>query len=75
MPLMDDPITQDGLVDNHVYVVHSMVKNGLDWNVTLRNPWGTNTGVGEGKDTASATMTVSLKLLVDTGGLESFDYN
>jgi len=73
--LMGDPITQDGLVDNHVYVVHSIVKNGLDWNVTVRNPWGTNTGVGEGKDTASATMAVSLKLLVDTRGLESFDYN
>jgi hypothetical protein len=66
------PIPQDGLVDNHVYSVLSLAKNGTDWKVTLRNPWGTNIGVGEGKDTASATMTVSLDSLVTTGGLESF---
>jgi hypothetical protein len=66
------PIPQDGLVDNHVYTVVSLVQAGTNWNVTVRNPWGTNMGVGEGKDTASATMTVSLDSLVKTGGLESF---
>ena len=66
------PIPQDGLVDNHVYAVVSLARAGTDWKVTVRNPWGTNIGVGEGKDTASATMTVSLQSLVTTGGLESF---
>jgi hypothetical protein len=67
------PITQDGLVDNHVYTVMSMTqaKSGA-WTVNLRNPWGTNTGVGEGKDTKSALISVSLQTLVDTGGLDSF---
>jgi len=66
------PIPQDGLVDNHVYTVVSMALNGTDWNVTVRNPWGTNMGVGEGQDTKSATMTVSLRNLVATGGLKAF---
>ncbi len=66
------PIPQDGLVDNHVYTVLSIARVGRDWKVTLRNPWGTNMGVGEGKDTESATMVVSLQNLVTTGGLESF---
>jgi hypothetical protein len=65
-------IPQDGLVDNHVYAVVSLTQSGTDWKVTLRNPWGTNMGIGEGRDTASATMTVSLLNLVNTGGLESF---
>lgn len=65
-------IPQDGLVDNHVYTVVSLTQSGTDWRVTVRNPWGTNVGVGEGRDTASATMTVSLANLVDTGGLEAF---
>jgi peptidoglycan hydrolase-like protein with peptidoglycan-binding domain len=72
--LTNAPIPQDGLVDNHVYMVISMTQNGLDWNVRLRNPWGTNNNVGEGRDTASATLTVSLRTLVDTRGLESFDF-
>ncbi len=66
------PIPQDGLVDNHVYTVVSITQLGLDWRVTVRNPWGTNMGVGEGMDTASATMTISLQSLVVTGGLEAF---
>jgi hypothetical protein len=70
--LTNAPIPQDGLVDNHVYTVISLVQNGTDWKVTLRNPWGTNMGVGEGKDTSSATITISLQSLVSTGGLESF---
>lgn len=64
---------QDGLVDNHVYVVESIKKVGDDYEVTLRNPWGTNQGVGEGKDSTSATITVSLTDLVRTGGLEYFN--
>lgn len=64
--------TQDGLVDNHVYSVESVTKdsNG-DWQVTLRNPWATNAGV-EGGTSTSATITVPLETLVETGGLEAF---
>lgn len=60
---------QDGLVDNHVYVVEGVRKAGDDYMVTLRNPWGTNSGV-EGGNVRGATIEVSLKTLVDTGGLE-----
>ena len=63
---------QDGLVDDHVYTVISMTQKGTDWNVTVRNPWGTNMGVGEGKDQTSAIMTLSLRNLVTTGGLQAF---
>lgn len=64
---------QDGLADNHVYTVQSIAKdaNGV-WQVTLRNPWGHNMGVGEGKDQKSASMTIPLSELVSTGGLNSF---
>ncbi|MBI4907376.1 MAG: hypothetical protein HY820_27370 [Acidobacteria bacterium] len=65
-------IPQDGLVDNHVYTVVSITQARLDWNLIVRNPWGTNTGVGEGQDTKSATLTVSLQSLVTTGGLKAF---
>lgn len=63
---------QDGLVDNHVYSVESITKdkNG-EWQVTVRNPWATNSGV-EGGTTAGATITVPLRTLVDTGGLQAF---
>lgn len=67
------PIEQDGLVDNHVYSVISMTQAAHGgWTVNLRNPWGTNLNVGEGKDVKSALISVSLDLLVNTGGLESF---
>ncbi len=71
--LTGQPIKQDGLVDNHVYVVESVTKVGNDYQVTLRNPWGTNNGVGEGRDSASALITVNLSTLVKTGGLEYFN--
>jgi hypothetical protein len=66
-------IAQDGLVDNHVYTVMSMTQalHG-GWTVNLRNPWGINLNVGEGSDTRSALISVALKTLVDTGGLQSF---
>ena len=62
---------QDGLVDNHVYVVERVYKdsNG-EVKVELRNPWSTNNNVGEGKDTPNATITVNLRDLIDTEGLE-----
>ena len=65
--------TQDRLVDNHVYVVEKVEKVDGEYTVTLRNPWGTNQGVGEGKDSASASITVKLSDLVETGGLEYFN--
>lgn len=70
--LFNYKIPQDGLVDDHVYTVMSIARNGRDWNVTVRNPWGTNMGVGEGQDTARARLQVSLQKLVATGGLKSF---
>lgn len=71
--LLNMPITRDGLVNNHVYTVVSMsqASNG-NWTVNLRNPWGTNMGVNEGLDSASATISVALATLVNTGGLQSF---
>ena len=68
------PIPQDGLVDNHLYTVMKLTRarTRKDWDVTVRNPWGTNVGVGEGRDTRTATMTVSLLDLVKTGGLHAF---
>jgi hypothetical protein len=62
---------QDGLVDNHVYMVERVYKdsNG-EVKVELRNPWANNNNVGEGKDSPNATITVNLKDLIDTGGLE-----
>lgn len=66
-------IAQDGLVDNHVYTVMAMSQApGGAWTVKLRNPWGTNMNVGEGRDTPSAIINVALQTLVDTGGLDSF---
>lgn len=64
---------QDGLVDNHVYVVEKVAKVDGEYMVTLRNPWATNTGVNEGKDSSSPTITVKLSDLVETGGLEYFN--
>lgn len=63
---------QDGLVDNHVYMVERVYKdsNG-EVKVELRNPWATNNNVGEGHDTPDATITLDLKDLIETGGLES----
>lgn len=68
-----DDGTQDGLVDNHVYSVDSVYKNDDgEWMVSLRNPWATNNGVGEGHDTPGATIEVPLETLAETGGLEAF---
>jgi hypothetical protein len=67
------PFPQDGLVDNHVYTVMSMTRSAsLNWTIRLRNPWGTNMAVGEGKDIKSAYISVDLDTLVNTGGLQSF---
>jgi hypothetical protein len=70
------PMAKDGLVDDHVYTVMSMTqaRSGA-WTLNLRNPWGTNVGVGEGpnKNAKSALISVSLQTLVDTGGLDWFN--
>lgn len=69
--ILGKDVPQDALADNHVYSVESITKdkNG-EWQVTLRNPWASNNGVGEGQDSPSATITVPLSELVETGGLE-----
>ena len=68
-----DAVEQDGLVDNHVYTVTGAYKDASgNWQVQMRNPWGSNAMVGEGRDTNSAFITVPLDTLVRTGGLESF---
>jgi Calpain family cysteine protease len=64
--------TQDGLADNHVYVVESARKVNGEWQVTLRNPWASN-NAGEGRDSNSPTITVNLRDLTRTGGLEYFN--
>jgi hypothetical protein len=65
---------QDGLVDLHAYSVESITRdrNG-EWQVVVRNPWGSNSNVGEGRDTPSATLTVPLRTLVETNGLQYFN--
>jgi hypothetical protein len=65
---------QDGLADNHAYMVEKVYKdkNG-DVQVQVRNPWGTNMGIGEGHDTPNASFTVKLKDIMDGGGLGRFD--
>lgn len=64
---------QDGLADNHVYIVDGVHKNADgEWMVTLRNPWNTNANVGEGHDTNSPTIDVPLRTLADTGGGHAF---
>jgi hypothetical protein len=65
---------QDGLIDNHVYVVDRIYKdaNG-NVKVELRNPWGTNINAGEGTNTSSATITADLNTLINTHGLECFN--
>lgn len=65
---------QDGLVDYHAYSVEGIRRdsNG-EVIVTLRNPWGHNSGVGEGKDGTSAVIEVKLKDLVNTKGLSSIN--
>jgi hypothetical protein len=64
--------TQDGLADNHVYVVEDVSKVNGEWQVTLRNPWASN-NAGEGRDSNSPTITVNLRDLTRTGGLEYFN--
>lgn len=41
--------------------------------LTLRNPWGNNYDRGQGVTSADATVTVSLKQIIDNGHLESID--
>ncbi|MBP6750412.1 MAG: hypothetical protein KA144_12290 [Xanthomonadaceae bacterium] len=65
---------QDGLVDNHVYMVNKVYKDkDGEMMVELRNPWGQNQNVGEGKDTNSATITVKFKDVLSTAGFEEFN--
>ncbi len=59
---------EDGLVDNHVYVVEGVSEVNGEQMVTLRNPWAHNTV--EGRNENSPTITVSLRSLIDSGGLE-----
>ncbi len=71
--LFKKDIQKDGLVNNHVYTVTQSKQDAAkEWQITMRNPWGTNLGVGEGKDNASAFITVPLRVLVETGGMRSF---
>lgn len=66
---------QDGLVDNHVYMLERVYKDPASGEVMVqaRNPWGSNQNVGEGHDTPNASITVKLKDIVEGGGLECFD--
>jgi Calpain family cysteine protease len=65
---------QDGLIDNHVYMVTRVHKdkNG-DMMVDLRNPHATNMSAGEGKDSTSPNVTVKFKDVLSSGGFEEFN--
>lgn len=60
---------QDGLVDDHVYVVKDIYElpDGTIM-VELYNPWAFNDGV-EGGTRQDGTITVPLETLVETGGM------
>ncbi|MFD1712230.1 C2 family cysteine protease [Ottowia flava] len=69
---------QDGLADNHVYVVESIYTNDSgDVMVRLRNPWQQNSAGSVGEDTAansdSAFIEVKLSDIVRDGGFEYFN--
>ena len=74
----DEDSPQDGLADNHVYVVDDIYKNDDgDVMVRLRNPWQTNNSgsVGETTDanSDSAFITVKLDDITAGQGLEYFN--
>lgn len=73
----DEDSPQDGLADNHVYVVDGIYKDGDDVMVRLRNPWQTNSSgsVGETTDanSDSAFITVRLEDIVRGEGFEYFN--
>lgn len=68
-------VAQDSLVDNHAYMVERVYKDakGQMW-AEVRNPWGHNND-GEGTDTPSATTTVKLDTLYDTGSMDRWGFN
>ncbi len=66
--------SKDGLDNHHVYMLEGVHKDKHgEVLVTLRNPWGTNTGIGEDHDTAKAHVTVKLKDITQGGGLDRID--
>jgi hypothetical protein len=69
-----DPGVQDGLVDNHVYMVEGITKdaNGKVM-IELRNPWSHNINPDEGQNNGSATIKVELSKLIETGGLDDLN--
>jgi hypothetical protein len=75
--LSTDPepgIKQDGLNDDHVYMVERIYKDKSgEVMVELRNPYARNDYVGEGLDTKSPNVTVKLDDVVSTGGFEEFN--
>jgi len=65
---------QDGLNDNHVYMVDRIYKDKAGQvMVELRNPYARNDYVGEGLDTKSPKVTVKLDDVISTGGFEEFN--
>ncbi|MEH6417777.1 C2 family cysteine protease [Pseudomonas sp. CGJS7] len=65
---------QDGLNDNHVYMVNRIYKDDAGKvMVELRNPYARNDYVGEGLDKKSATVDVKLDDLLSTGGFEEIN--
>lgn len=70
---------QDGLVDNHVYIVEGIHYDPAsgEATVTLRNPWDQNSAASVGETTPanneSAVITVSLNDIAEGQGLEYFN--
>lgn len=59
----------DGLMEGHGYAVTDIQqRQGETW-ISLRNPYGENRNVGEGRDQRDAVITVSLDELVRKGSL------
>ncbi|MGO4263725.1 C2 family cysteine protease [Lysobacter sp. TAB13] len=69
-----DDAPKDGLVNRHAFMVERVYKDEHgEVMLQVRNPWGHNNRVDEGRDTPNASISVKLKDIVDGGGLNKID--
>jgi Calpain family cysteine protease len=62
---------QDGIADRHAFQVVGVKQVGGQHIVVLKNPWGHNRDVNEGRDTSSSIIEVSLEQLWASNSLGS----
>jgi hypothetical protein len=62
---------QDGIADSHAFQVLGVKQVGGQHIVVLKNPWGNNRDVNEGRDTSSSIIEVSLEQLWASNSLDS----